>query len=216
MRTGALEVLTDRYEGSATTAPTDLVIDNQGRIYFTDPRYKEDRSDLEWTSRRSIARPGRAGDADCFSQPTIQKPTASPSPRQRHLFLVDSSPAPGGNRKIWAFDIDADLALSGQRLVYDFAPGRGGTGCGRTSRGICGLRRVSRGRATPTRRPRCRGDLRGHAAGRDAGADSGARDALTTGLRGPDLKTLYIVSGKSLFSIRVERGGHVVYPRSAG
>jgi len=30
---------------------------------------------------------------------------------------------------------------------------------------------------------------------------------------GPDLKTLYIVSGKSLFSIPVNVAAHVVYPR---
>jgi gluconolactonase len=33
---------------------------------------------------------------------------------------------------------------------------------------------------------------------------------------GPDLKTLYIVSGKSLFSIRVNVAGNVVYPGLAG
>jgi len=41
-------------------------------------------------------------------------------------------------------------------------------------------------------------------------------DAITNlAFGGPDLKTLYIVSGKSLFSIRVAVAGHVVYPRRA-
>jgi sugar lactone lactonase YvrE len=41
-------------------------------------------------------------------------------------------------------------------------------------------------------------------------------DAITNlAFGGPDLKTLYIVSGKSLFSIRVNVAGHVVYPRLA-
>ena len=41
-------------------------------------------------------------------------------------------------------------------------------------------------------------------------------DAITNlAFGGPDLKTLYIVSGKSLFSIRVAVAGHVVYPRCA-
>ena len=39
-------------------------------------------------------------------------------------------------------------------------------------------------------------------------------DAITNlAFGGPDLRTLYIVAGKSLFSIRVNVAGYVVYPR---
>ncbi|HAB13421.1 MAG TPA: gluconolactonase, partial [Planctomycetaceae bacterium] len=40
-----------------------------------------------------------------------------------------------GNRKIWAFDLSEDGATSGQRVVYDFAPGRGGDGMAVDSQG---------------------------------------------------------------------------------
>ena len=42
-------------------------------------------------------------------------------------------------------------------------------------------------------------------------------DAITNlAFGGSDLRTLYIVAGKSLFSIRVNVAGHVVYPRLIG
>ena len=112
MRTGAVEVLTDRYEGKRYNSPNDLVIDNQGRIYFTDPRYKPDHSDLE-------------------------------------------------------LDVEA---------VYRLDP------------------------AISTRTSPCRG--------------SGSSTTSRRG--GPDLKTLYIVSGKSLSALRVNVAGHVVHQRLAG
>jgi gluconolactonase len=54
-------------------------------------------------------------------------------------------------------------------------------------------------------------------AGRLLGRIPVPEDALTNmAFGGPDGKTLHIVSGKSLFSIRVNVAGHVVYPRWGG
>jgi len=46
MKTGAVTVLTERYQGKRYNSPNDVAIDSRGRIYFTDPRYG-DRSDME-------------------------------------------------------------------------------------------------------------------------------------------------------------------------
>ena len=219
MRTGAVEVLTDRYEGKRYNSPNDLVIDNQGRIYFTDPRYKEDRSDLELDVEAVYRLDPDGRVTRMLSQPTIQKPNGiTISPDNRHLYLVDSSPAPGGNRKIWTFDINADLTLSGQRLVYDFAPGRGGDGMRTDVEGnlwiAAGIREPRHANETDEVPPGIyvvtpRGEMLGRI--------PVPEDALTNmAFGGPDLKTLYIVAGKSLFSIRVNVAGHVVYPRPRG
>src|SRR5947209_3055346 len=47
MKTGAVTVVTERFEGKRYNSPNDVCVDNQGRIWFTDPRYGADRSDLE-------------------------------------------------------------------------------------------------------------------------------------------------------------------------
>jgi len=219
MRTGAVEVLTDRYDGKRYNSPNDLVIDNQGRIYFTDPRYKEDRSDLELDAEAVYRLDPDGRVTRVLQQPTVQKPNGiTVSPDNRTLYLVDSSPAPGGNRKIWAFDLSPDGLPSNRRLIYDFAPGRGGDGMRTDVQGnlwiAAGISRPRHANETAEVPPGVyvitpKGDLLGRI--------PVPEDAITNlAFGGPDLKTLYIVSGKSLFSIRVNVAGHVVYPRLIG
>src|SRR5262249_35275566 len=47
MTTGEVTVLTDRYDGKRYNSPNDCCGDAIGRVWFTDPRYGADRSDLE-------------------------------------------------------------------------------------------------------------------------------------------------------------------------
>ena len=51
---GTRTVLADRFEGIRLNSPNDLVVDNQGRVWFTDPRYG-DREDME-LSQESVYR----------------------------------------------------------------------------------------------------------------------------------------------------------------
>ena len=215
MRTGAVEVLTDRYEGRRYNSPNDLAIDAQGRIYFTDPRYKEDRSDLEMEVEAVYRLDPDGRVVRILQQPTIQKPNGiALSPDNRALYVVDSSPTPGGNRKVWAFDLSADGRPSNQRLVYDFAPGRGADGMRTDVRGNLWI-------AAGVSRPRHANETGDVPSGVYVVAPNGEmlgripvpEDSVTNlAFGGPDLKTLYIVSGKSLFSIRVNVAGNVVYP----
>jgi hypothetical protein len=46
LKSGQVTVLTESYQGARYNSPNDLTIDNQGRIYFTDPCYGE-RSMME-------------------------------------------------------------------------------------------------------------------------------------------------------------------------
>ena len=218
MRTGAVEILTERYEGKRYNSPNDLVIDKQSRIYFTDPRYKDDRSDLELDVEAVYRLDPDGHVTRVLSQPAIQKPNGiTISPDNRTLYLVDSSPTPGGNRKIWAFDLSPRGVPSGQRLVYDFAPGRGGDGMRTDIQGnlwiAAGIRRPRHANETgefPT------GIYVVTPDGKMLGRIPVPEDVITNlAFGGTDLKTLYIVAGKSLFSIRVNVAGHVVYPGAA-
>ena len=44
---GNREILAERFEGNRLNSPNDLVVDTQGRVWFTDPRYGDDHADRE-------------------------------------------------------------------------------------------------------------------------------------------------------------------------
>ena len=214
MTSGAVEVLTDRFEGNRYNSPNDLVIDNDGRIIFTDPRYG-DRSDMEMAVEGVYRIEVDGTVVRLLGQPDVQKPNGvTISPDNRTLYLVDSNGAQGGNRKIWGFDIGEDGSLSGQRVVYDFAPGRGGDGIRTDVEGNLwiagGIHRPRKSETTdvPT------GIFVVTPDGEMLGRIPVPEDLITNlAFGGPDLKTLYIVAGKTLYSIRVNVAGHLVYPK---
>jgi gluconolactonase len=217
MRTGAVEVLTERFEGKRYNSPNDLVIDHQGRIYFTDPRYKaEEREELEMDCEAVYRLDPDGRVTRILAQPAVQKPNGiTLSPDNRILYLVDSNPQPAGNRKIWAFDLNPDGMPSNQRVFFDFAPGRGADGIRMDAQGnvwaaagILSPRGAHETLDVPT------GVYVIDPAGKLLGRIPVPEDSITNlAFGGPDLKTLYIVAGKSLFAIRVTVAGHVVYPK---
>jgi len=55
-----------------------------------------------------------------LTQKEIDRPNGiAISPDDKTLYVIDSLPKLGGNRKIWAFDVAKDGSLSKRRLVYD-------------------------------------------------------------------------------------------------
>src|SRR5262249_26296341 len=129
MKSGKVTVLTDKFDGKRYNSPNDCCVDAKGRIWFTDPRYGADRSDLEMDVE-AVYRIDTDGKVHrMLTQKEINRPNGiTVSPDDKTLYVIDSHPKEGGNRKIWAFDLAADGSLSKQRLVYDFGKGRGGDG----------------------------------------------------------------------------------------
>lgn len=215
LATGQIEVLTDRFEGARYNSPNDVAACSNGRIFFTDPCYG-DRSTMEMP-HESVYRVDPDGEVTrAVSQPDIQRPNGiAISPDERTLYLVDSCPVPGGNRKIWAFDLSDDGALDRQRLVFDFAPGRGGDGMAVDQEGTlyiaAGIHRP-RGPHETTRVPPGIWVIRPD--GRVLGRIPVPEDVLTNvTFGGDDLRTLYVTAGKSLFTCRIPVPGFVVHRR---
>ena len=64
-----------------------------------------------------------------IEQPAIDRPNGIAVTQDcKRLYVIDSCPVAGGNRKVWGFDLDVEGQPSNQRLIFDFSPGRGGDG----------------------------------------------------------------------------------------
>ncbi|MBI4607018.1 MAG: SMP-30/gluconolactonase/LRE family protein [Planctomycetes bacterium] len=213
LRTGQVEVLTERFEGKRYNSPNDLAIDTRGNIYFTDPRYG-DQSGREMDVEAVYRLDPRGNVRRVLSQPAIQKPNGiAISPDDCKLYLVDSNPLPGGNRKIWAFDLDAEGNPSNQRLVYDFGTGRGGDGMRLDVQGnlwIAAGINVYRGRPGESMDVPA-GIYVVSPAGRLLGRIPIPEDTVTNLTYGPpDRKTLYVTAGRNRYQVAIEVEGFVV------
>ena len=215
LKTGAYEVLTERYEGQRYNSPNDICVDGRGRIYFTDPRYG-DRSDLEM-SVEGVYRIDTDGKVTrILQQPQIGRPNGiAVTQDSKTLYVIDSHPVIGGNRKIWSFDLDEYGTPSKARVVYDFAPGRGGDGM---RLDLEGNLYVAAGIHMP-RGPHESGDVppgvyiitpQGQLKGRIPIPE----DVITNvAFGGTDGRTLYITAGKTVFTTRVSTPGQLAYPK---
>ena len=212
--TGDLEVLTERFGGARYNSPNDACVDSQGRIFFTDPCYNNHtefeqdaegvyRIDLDGTVERIL------------EQPAIESPNGiAVSPDDSEMYLVDSNHSAGGNRKVWAFRLDDDGRPHDQRLVWDFAPGRGGDGLEVATDGtlfVCAGIRTPRRAAETTLYPPAvylmspEGDA--------IEKIPVPEDLLTNCCFGGDaLRTLFITAGTTLYALDGVRQGYHSFP----
>jgi gluconolactonase len=216
--TGQIEVLTDRYEGKRYNAPNDVCVDHQGRIWFTDPYYWHDVASLEMGCEAVYCIDGGSV-RRVVSQPQIGRPNGlAITPDDKTLYVIDSDSRPGGNRKIWAFDVRGDGTLDNQRLVFDFGRGRGGDGMRLDRQGNLW---VAAGVLKP-RQATETGDVKTgihviSPAGKLLGRIPIPEDVLTNlTFGGPDFKSLWVTAGKTVFKIEVNTPGYSLWPPLAG
>lgn len=214
LETSEYEVLTDRFDGVRYNAPNDICVDGEGRIYFTDPCYG-DRSQMEMEIE-GVYRIDLDGSVTrILQQPDMERPNGiAVTQDSKLLYLVDSCPTIGGNRKIWAFDLDESGNPTNQRVVVDFAPGRGGDGMRLDMEGNLYI-------AAGIMAPRGPHETTDVTPGIYIVTPEGQvkeripiqEDVLTNlAFGGKDGKTLYITAGKTLFTTRVSVPGQVAYP----
>ncbi len=137
---GRITVLADRYEGKRYNSPNDLVIDREGRVYFTDPRYggygKPDdveQFDAEGKPIEGVYRIDPDGTVTRVISHEVQRPNGiAISNDGNHLIVADNHNGPdtGGQRMLWRFDLQAngDVDLDSRKLLYDWGDERGPDG----------------------------------------------------------------------------------------
>jgi gluconolactonase len=212
MKTGKIEVLTERYQGKRYRAPNDLTIDSRGRIYFTDriDGYKG-APDPNRVNKPGIYRIDPDGKVTrILTSPDIQVPNGvSISPDDRTLYMVESNQAKDGARMLRAFDLQADGSVRNMRVFHNFYPGRSADGLAIDTQGnvyaAAGLNFL-RG-TSETLDTKC-GIYVFSPKGQQLRFIPVPEDLLTNvAFGGPDMKTLYITAGKSLFRVRVDVAG---------
>ena len=199
LRTGKMEILADNYEGKPFVGPNDVTIDGKGRLYFTD---------LTGAAVYRIDAPGRI--VRILAAPDIQRPNGiQVSPDDRKLYLIESNGAEGGARMIRAYDLQPDGTVRNMRVHYNFYPGRSADGMSIDTQGnlyaCAGLHQL-RGTAE-TLDTKC-GVYVISPDGKLLKFIPIPEDTITNNtFGGPDMKTLYITAGKTLYKVRTEIAG---------
>lgn len=191
---GAVEVLADHFEGRPFSQPNDLAMDGKGRLYVTD---------MKGAAVYRIDGPGRI--ARILAAPDVGHPNGiQVSPDDRTLYVVESGTGKNDRREIRAFELRADGSPGASRRLYDFYPGRSADGLSidvegniYASAGISRLRDTSETLATPT------GVYVISPAGRLLEFLPVPQDVITNNaFGGPDMKTLYVTAGPTLYKTR--------------
>lgn len=205
--TGKVEVLAEFYQGKRINAPNDVTIDGRGRLYFTD----FDRAGPERWGTPGVYRIDTDGRlARILTAPEIQRPNGiAISPDDRTLYLVESNPAERGARMIRAYNLMPDGSVRNMRVFHDFYPGRSADGLAIDTQGnvyaAAGLHRRRGTHETLDTKPGIHVFSPGGALLRFIPI---GEDTITNcAFGGPDMKTLYVTAGKTLFEVRVETSG---------
>jgi len=199
LETGEMEILIDSYMGMPLTGPNDVTIDGRGRIYFTEPH------------SRAVYRLDGPGQIQRILGPEdIERPNGLQiSPDDSILYLVEANRQEGGARMIRAYDLQSDGTVRNMRVHYNFYPGRSADGMSIDTEGnlyaAAGLNQLRGSSETLDTK-----------AGVHVIAPDGEllriipipEDTVTnTAFGGPDMRTLYVTAGKTLYTTRTEIPG---------
>jgi gluconolactonase len=206
METGEIEVLAESFEGKRINQPNDVTFDSQGRLYFTDRPRADPAPDQ--TNVDAVYRIDPDGSIhQILVEPEIDKPNGLViSPDDKTFYLIEASPDEGGARMIRAYDLQPDGTVTNMRVFHDFYPGRSGDGMTIDSEGNLYV-------AAGLHRRRGTSETLDTACGVHVFSPDGKRiqfvpipeDTITNcAFGGPDLKTLYVTAGKTLFEFRTE------------
>ena len=207
--TGEIEVLADGYEGKLLHRTNDVTLDGSGRIYFTDR--PEPGHGPEYTGVHGVYRIDPDGAIErILTEPEVMRPNGIViSPDDTTLYVIETEQSEGGPRSVLAFDLAADGTASNKRVFHDFYPGRSGDGMTIDSEGnlyvAAGLNRL---RGTSETLDNLAGVYVISPAGELMEFIPIPEDTITNAaFGGPDMRTLYVTAGKTLFRIRTDVEG---------
>jgi gluconolactonase len=210
MKTGKSYIIAGLYEGKPFNSPSDITIDEKGRIYFSDPRYLGHepieqpvqavyRIDLDGSVHRIITDAGKPNGV-CIS------------PDQKTLYVVSNdngsfgigrlpkdAPLAKGWMALLAYDLRADGTARFRKVLVDYAP----------QDGPDGLVVDREGNLYVAVRDETRPGIRVYNPdGRELGYIKTEMPTNVCFGRGAESRTLYITAGHSLYHIRLNKEGY--------
>jgi gluconolactonase len=199
LATGKVEILADSYGGKPLVGPNDVTIDSQGRLYFTE---------LNGASVYRIDGPGKI--SRILSARDVRNPNGIQiSPDDKTLYLVESGRGPNDAREIRRYDLSRDGTVRNPRQHYNFFPGRSADGMSIDIEGnLYASAGMNQSRGTSETLDTKTGVYVISPAGQLLKFIPIPEDLISNnGFGGPDMKTLYVTSGKDLFRMRTEVAG---------
>ena len=209
LETGKIEVIAESFRDKRLSQPNDVTFDSQGRLYFTDRPRRDPAPDQ--TNVDAVYRIDTDGSIhQILKAPDIDKPNGLViSPDDKTFYLIEAHPDANRARMIRAYDLQPDGTVTNMRVFHDFYPGRSGDGMTIDSEGnlyvAAGLHRLRK--TSETLDTKC---------GVHIFAPDGEliqfvpipEDIITNcAFGGPDMKTLYVTAGKTLFKFNTEIKG---------
>jgi gluconolactonase len=212
MRTGKTYIIAGLFEGRPFNSPNDITLDEQGRIYFSDPRYLGHepidqpvmavyRIDRDGSVHRIITDAGKPNGV-CVS------------PDQKTIYVVSNDngmtaigrlspdvPVHKGRMSLMAYDLHADGTAAFRSTLVDYSPEDGPDGL------VCDVD----GNLYVAVRAESRPGIAVYSPeGREL-AFIPTEVPTNVGFgRGSESRTLYITAGKSLYRIKLNREGYVL------
>ncbi len=137
MQTGKSEIIAALYEGKPLNSPNDLTIDEQGRIYFTDPRYVGHESVEQPVM--GVYRIDTDGSVHLVIADSGKPNGIAVSPDQKTLYvgsndsgtfreMPEDVPTYTGRMALLAYDLSMDGTTSYRETLVDYAPEHGPDG----------------------------------------------------------------------------------------
>lgn len=194
LKTGEYKVRADNFKGTPLNQPNDITMDSKGRMYFTDFPGANPVGVYRIDPDGAVAR--------LVAAPQIEKPNGVMiSPDDKTLYLVEASQIQGGARMIRAYDLQPDGSLTKMRVFHDFYPGRSADGLCIDSKGnLYAAAGLHRRRGTSETTDTKTGIHIFAPDGKALNFLAIPEDTITNcAFGGPDLKTLYVTAGKTLF-----------------
>ena len=213
----SVTVLADSYEGKKFNSPNDVALDSKGWIYFTDPRYGRrdtiETVDAEGKQVEGVYRIDAPGKVTRITTHEVDRPNGILiSPGDRYMFIADNNNnTENGARKLWRFDLNKDgtIDAKSRKLIFDWHTARGPDGFKMDRQGRFYVAAgTSRGTRFETTNEYKGGVFVISPEGKLLEYIAVPKDEATNvAFGGPDLKTLYVTGGGSLYSIRTKTAG---------
>jgi gluconolactonase len=199
LKSGKVEVLADIVDGKPLVGPNDVTIDGKGRLFFTD---------LAGAAVYRIDAPGKV--ARILAAPDVQRPNGiQVSPDDRKLYLIEANGAQGGARMIRSYDLQPDGTVRNMKVHYNFYPGRSADGMSIDTQGnLYASAGMNQLRGTSETLDNKTGVYVISPEGKLLKFIPIPEDFITNNtFGGPDMKTLYVTAGKTLYKVRTEIAG---------